>query len=84
MGPGYFSLLDLIDGNEREKPQVDPLPPSALTTTPAFDFDFRYLEQPGHDKDFSIRSNVSIWAVTGCCPSAAVSGIAICMKRTAA
>lgn len=52
MGPGYFSLLDLIDGNEREKPQVDPLPPSALTTTPAFDFDFRYLEQPGHDKDF--------------------------------
>ena len=52
MGPGYFSLLDLIDGNEREKPQVDPLPPSALTTTPAFDFDFRYLEQPGHEKDF--------------------------------
>lgn len=52
MGPGYFSLLDLIDGNKREKPQVDPLPPSALTTTPAFDFDFRYLEQPGHDKDF--------------------------------
>lgn len=52
MGPGYFSLLDLIDGNGREKPQVDPLPPSALTTTPAFDFDFRYLEQPGHDKDF--------------------------------
>ncbi len=52
MGPGYFSLLDLIDGNGREKPQVDPLPSSALTTTPAFDFDFRYLEQPGHDKDF--------------------------------
>ncbi len=52
MGPGYFSLVDLIDGNEREKPQVDPLPPSALTTTPAFDFDFRYLEQPEHEKNF--------------------------------
>ena len=52
MRPGYFSLMDLIDGKERGKPQLDPLPPSALTTTPAFDFDFRYLEQPGHDKDF--------------------------------
>ncbi|MXS85845.1 alginate export family protein [Nitrosomonas sp. HPC101] len=52
MGPGYFSLLDLVNGHEREKPQVDPFPPSALTTTPAYDFDFRYLEQPGHEKDF--------------------------------
>lgn len=52
MGPGYFSLVDLIDGNEREKPQVDPLPPSALTTTPAFDFDFRYLERSEHEKNF--------------------------------
>ncbi len=52
MGPGYFSLLDLINGSEREKPQIDPLPPSALTTTPAFDFDFRYLEQPGHEENF--------------------------------
>lgn len=52
MGPGYFSLVDLIDGNEREKPQVDPLPPSALTTTPAFNFDFRYLERSEHEKNF--------------------------------
>ncbi|WP_300089136.1 alginate export family protein [uncultured Nitrosomonas sp.] len=52
MGPGYFSLLDLVNGHEREKPPVDPFPPSALTTTPAYDFDFRYLEQPGHEKDF--------------------------------
>lgn len=52
VGPGYFSLLDLINGNIREKPQTDPFPPSALTTTPAFDFDFRYLKQPGHEKDF--------------------------------
>lgn len=84
MGPGYFSLLDLINGSEREKPQIDPLPPSALTTTPAFDFDFRSLEQPGTKKIFLIRSNVSIWVVTGCCPSAVVSGIATCMRRIAA
>ncbi|ABI59309.1 conserved hypothetical protein [Nitrosomonas eutropha C91] len=51
-GPGYFSLLDWFDGNRQDKPQFDPHPPAALTTTPAFDFDFRYLEQPDHEKDF--------------------------------
>ncbi|WP_292977837.1 alginate export family protein [Nitrosomonas sp.] len=50
--PGYFSFLDWVGGIERDKPQMDPYPASALTTTPAFDFSFRYLEQPDHERDF--------------------------------
>lgn len=51
-GPGYFSLWDLFNGNKREKPTVSPYAPFALLPTPAFDIDFRYLEQPDHEKDF--------------------------------
>lgn len=51
-GPGYYSLGDWFTGNEREKPPVDPYPPFALLPTSAFDVDFRYLEQPDHEKDF--------------------------------
>lgn len=50
-GPGYYSLLDLIIGNKREKPPVAPYAPFALLTTPAFDIDFRYLDNPEHEKD---------------------------------
>ena len=50
-GPGYYSVLDLITGNERKAPPVSPYAPYALQTTPAFDIDFRYLENPNHEKD---------------------------------
>ena len=50
-GPGYYSLLDLVTGNKREKPPVAPYAPFALLTTPAFDIDFRYLSTPGHEKN---------------------------------
>ena len=50
--PGFYSLLDLITGNKREKPPVAPYAPFALLTTPAYDIDFRYLDTPGHEKDF--------------------------------
>lgn len=51
-GSGYYSLLDWFHGNKREKPPVVPYPPSALVPTSVFDADFRYLEQPDHEKDF--------------------------------
>ncbi|MBX9894438.1 MAG: alginate export family protein [Nitrosomonas sp.] len=50
--PGYYSLWDMATGNKREKPPVAPYLPFALMTTPAFDVDFRYLDTPGHEKDF--------------------------------
>ena len=50
-GPGYYSLWDLITGNKREKPPVAPYAPFALLTTPASDIDFRYLDNPEHEKD---------------------------------
>lgn len=51
-GPGYYSLMDLITGNERKGPPVAPYPPYALSTHPAFDVDFKYLAKPDHEKDF--------------------------------
>lgn len=51
-GPGYYSLWDMITGNKREKPPVAPYAPFALLTTPAYDIDFRYLDNPEHEKDF--------------------------------
>lgn len=51
-GPGYYSLMDLITGNERQGPPVAPYPPYALSTHPAFDVDFKYLAKPDHEKDF--------------------------------
>ena len=51
-GPGYYSLWDLMTGNKREAPPVSPYAPFALLPTSAFDIDFRYLDKPGHEKDF--------------------------------
>ncbi|MDP1558098.1 MAG: alginate export family protein [Nitrosomonas sp.] len=51
-GPGYYSLWDQITGKERATPPVSPYPPFALLPTSAFDIDFRYLENPEHEKDF--------------------------------
>lgn len=50
-GSGYYSFWDLITGNKREKPPVAPYAPFALLTTPAYDIDFRYLDNPDHEKD---------------------------------
>lgn len=50
--PGYYSLWDMVTGNKREKPPVAPYAPFALLTTPSYDIDFRYLDTPGHEKDF--------------------------------
>ncbi len=50
-GPGYYSVWDMITGNKKEDRPKRPYPPFALMTTPAFDIDFRYLENPEHEKD---------------------------------
>lgn len=50
-GRGYYSFWDQVTGNEREKKPVSPYPPFALMPTSAFDVDFRYLEDPEHEKD---------------------------------
>lgn len=51
-GPGYYSLLDWLTDQRRDKRPASPYPPSALSTTPAFDADFRYLDQSGSESDF--------------------------------
>ena len=45
-GPGYYSALDKIQGNYREKPPVFPYPPFALQPPSGFDADYRYLDKP--------------------------------------
>ena len=50
-GPGYYSLWDVITGNERRAAPVSPNAPYALMTTPAFDIDYRYMEKPGYEQD---------------------------------
>ncbi|SEN21455.1 alginate export family protein [Nitrosomonas marina] len=50
-GRGYYSLWDQITGNIRDTRPVSPYPPFALMPTSAYDIDFRYLENPDHEKD---------------------------------
>jgi len=45
-GPGYYSLLDLVTGNYRDKPPIYPLPPFGLDVMPFYDNNFRYLDNP--------------------------------------
>jgi hypothetical protein len=45
-GPGYYSALDKLQGNYREKPPVFPYPPFALQPPSGFDADYRYLDKP--------------------------------------
>lgn len=45
-GPGYYSGLDWLHGNCREKPPANPYPPYALVTQSGFDQDYRYLDNP--------------------------------------
>lgn len=50
-GPGYYSLWDLLTGNERKAPPVAPYAPFGLLPVSSFDVDFRYMEKPGYEKD---------------------------------
>jgi len=50
-GPGYYSLWDLLTGNERKAPPVAPYAPFGLLPVSAFNVDFRYMEKPGYEKD---------------------------------
>jgi hypothetical protein len=45
-GPGHYSLLDLIEHNQRAKRPRFPYPPFALMPFSFFDADFRYLDDP--------------------------------------
>jgi hypothetical protein len=45
-GPGYYSFLDVIQGNYRVKPPAFPYPPFALQPPSGFDADYRYLDKP--------------------------------------
>jgi len=56
----------MITGNKREKPPVAPYAPFALLTTPAYDIDFRYLDNPEHEKDIFDPLKECIWVMIGC------------------
>ncbi len=50
-GPGYYSLWDLLTGNERKAPPVAPHAPFGLLPVSSSELDFRYMEKPGYEKD---------------------------------
>lgn len=45
-GPGYYSVLDALRGNYREKPPPFGYPPFALMQPSFFDANWRYLDDP--------------------------------------
>jgi alginate export protein len=45
-GPGYYSLLDVVQGNYREGPPKIPYSAFIIMSTSFYDSDFRYLESP--------------------------------------
>lgn len=49
-GPGYYSLLDVLDGTYREKRPVQPYSPLSIMQGPFFDADFRYLDKPDNEQ----------------------------------
>jgi hypothetical protein len=54
-GPGYYSVLDVVKGNERDNPPPFGYPRFAINAAPFFDADFRYVDQPDADPDFLER-----------------------------
>ena len=48
--PGYYSLLDLIEGDCREKPPIQPWGFFAAYQPPFFETDFRYLDKPDNNQ----------------------------------
>lgn len=61
-GCGYYSLRDLLLGNERENPPKFPYATSAITPFSFFDADFRYLDDPKNTQcdwlDFTKRIHI--------------------------
>jgi hypothetical protein len=52
-GPGYYTLRDQLEGDEREGPPKYPYPRFCLMTTSFFDVDWRYLDRPSNtEHDF--------------------------------
>jgi hypothetical protein len=49
-GPGYYSLLDCLQGNERKDPPKAPWPPISPDFFPFYDADFRYLDDPKNEQ----------------------------------
>ncbi len=49
--PKHWSFWDFVTQTERKTKPIQPYAPFALQTTPAFDIDFSYLENPDHEKD---------------------------------
>ncbi len=49
--PKHYSFWDFVTQTERETKPTQPYAPFALQTTPAFDINFNYLEDPNHEKD---------------------------------
>jgi hypothetical protein len=47
-GPGYYSLVDLLTGNERAAPPRYPYPRFSIMGFSFFDADFRYLDDPNN------------------------------------
>jgi hypothetical protein len=47
-GPGYYSALDCLTGNERANAPKFPYSPIAITPFSFFDADFRYLDDPNN------------------------------------
>jgi hypothetical protein len=58
-GCGYYSLRDLLQGNERQTTPKYPYAPTAITPFSFFDADFRYLDDPNNTQfdwlDFTKR-----------------------------
>jgi Alginate export len=54
-GPGYYSLLDCLTGNYREKPPAFGYPRFAIMAPSLFDADWRYVDQPGYEPDWLER-----------------------------
>ncbi len=50
-GPGYYSLLDLVTGQYRERRPQFGYPPLTLMFNSLYDADWRYLDQPGATPD---------------------------------
>jgi hypothetical protein len=49
-GPGYYSFVDVLYHDLRDKPPSLAFPPYALAPTSGFDADYRYLDSPDDDR----------------------------------
>jgi hypothetical protein len=47
-GPGYYSGIDLLHGNLRDKPPTLAYPAAGFAPPSGFDYDYRYLDKPDY------------------------------------